>query len=347
VVSVAVQLPGTRYGRVERRPFFEQLVERVRQLPGVEVAGAVSDLPMSTVGLDFEMEFDVVGLDALSPSTRPNAEFRLVVPGYFDAMGMEIVRGRDFDNLDASSDRAVAIANETLVKRYFKTVDPIGRSVNLAMLGEVEIVGVVSDIRHRGLQSKYESEMFIPYGRIVTAEMHVVVQSDLETAAVANAVGDVLTDMDPQLVPSEVAAISDLLWESVAQPRFNTALLSGLALAAAILAFVGTYGIVAYSVSQRTGEIGVRMALGAESKQTVSMIVREALGVVLMGSALGLLGAMGATRFMTRLLFGVAPSDPPTYGFVLAAAIIVGGVAAWLPARRAAGVDPLVALRNE
>ena len=347
VVSVAVKLPGSRYSRAEWRPFFEQLVERVRELPGVDAAGAVSDLPMSDVGLGFEMEFTVLGLDALSPTARPNAEFRLALPGYFDAMDMEMVRGRAFDTLDTTSDRVVVVVNETLVERYFKGVDPIGRSLSAAMLGDVEIVGVVSDIHNENLQSKYESEIFLPFGRIATTEMHVVVQSNLDTAAVASAVGDVLTDMDPQLVPTRVAATADLIWESAAQPRFNTALLSGLALCAALLAIVGTYGIVAYSVSQRTSEIGVRMVLGADSTATVAMIIRQALGIVLAGAALGTLGALGATRFMSQLLFDVQPTDPLTYGVVLVAAVLVGALAAWMPARRATRIDLLAALRNE
>ena len=347
VVSVAVKLPGSRYGRAEWRPFFEQLVERVRELPGVDAAGAVSDLPMSDVGLGFEMEFTVLGLDALSPTARPNAEFRLAVPGYFDAMDMEMVRSRAFDKLDTTSKRGVVIVNETLVERYFKGVDPIGRSLSATMLGEVEIVGVVSDVRNESLQSKYESEIFLPFGRITTTEMHIVVQSNLDTGAVASAVGDVLADMDPQLVPTQVAATEDLIWESAAQPRFNTALLSGLALCAALLAIVGTYGIVAYSVSQRTSEIGVRMVLGADSTATVAMIIRQALGIVLAGAAIGTLGALGATRFMSQLLFDVQPTDPLTYGLVLAATLLVGLLAAWMPARRATRIDLLAALRNE
>lgn len=347
VVSVAVKLPGSRYARAEWKPFFEELVDRVRQLPGVQVAGAVSDLPMSDVGLGFEMEFTVPGLDAVSPTARPNAELRLTLPGYFDAMDMEILRGRAFDRLDTSGDRTVAIVNETLVKRYFGDIDPIGRSVNAAMLGEIEVVGVVSDVRHQGLQSKYESEIFIPCGRIMTPEMHVVVQSNLDTAAVASAVSDVLADMDPQLAISQVAALSDLLWDSVAQPRFNTALLSGLALCAGILAIVGTYGIVAYSVSQRTGEIGLRMALGADSAATVLMIVRRALGLVFVGAAVGILGALGATRFLSQLLYDVQPTDPLTYGVVLVACALVGVLAAWIPARRATRIDPVAALRDE
>ena len=301
---------------------------------------------MSDVGLGFEMEFTVVGLDALSPTARPNADFRLVLPGYFEAMGMEIVRGRAFDKLDLTSDRFVAIVNETVVERYFQNVDPIGRSVRVASLGEVEVAGVVADIRHAGLQSKYESELFLPYGRIATYEMHIVVQSDLSTAAVASAVGDVLADIDPQLAPSQVVAISDLLWESVAQPRFNTALIGSLALCAAILAAIGTYGIVAYAVSQRTAEIGVRMALGADAAATVALIVRQALGIVLAGAVLGVFGALGATRFLGRLLFDVQPTDPLTYSVVLMAAVLIGALAAWIPARRATRIDPVAALRD-
>jgi len=347
VVSVGVQLPTSRYARSEYRLFFEQFVERVGQLPGVKAAGAVSDLPMSNVGLDLELEFTVLGLDAALPTARPNAEFRLVVPGYFDAMGMELVRGRSFDQFDSSSDTLVGIVNETVVDRYFPDLDPIGRSVDVTAIGEIEIIGVAANIRHGGLQSKYESEIFLPYGRLATLQMHVVAHSDLETAAVARAVGDVLADIDPQLAPSEVVAVSELLWESAAQPRFNTALLSALALCASILAIVGTYGIVSYSVAQRTSEIGVRMALGASAASTVAMIVRQALRIVLVGASLGVLGAIGATRFLTRLLFEVAPTDLVTYGVVVVAAVLVGALAAWLPARRATRIDPVSALRYE
>jgi len=347
VVSIAIQLPGTTYARDTWRPFFEQLVERTRELPGVQAAGAISDLPMSSIGLDFELEFKVPGLDAISPTARPSAEFRLAVPGYFETMDMALVRGRAFNSLDATSERSVAIVNETLAARYFSDLDPIGRAIDVDMLGEVEIVGVVNDVKHDGLLSKYESEVYVPYGRISTREMHVVVLSELEPEAISNAVGSVLNDMDPAIVPTEVSVVSELLWESVAQPRFNTALLIGLALCAGVLAVVGTYGIVAFMVSQRTTEIGVRMALGADASATVSMIVRQALGIVLAGTVLGIVGALGGSRFLSGLLFDVAPTDPLTYTVVLAGATIVGLLAAWTPARRAARVDPVSALRGD
>lgn len=230
--------------------------------------------------------------------------------------------------------------------RYFPDVDPIGRSLRLD-LGDVDIVGVVGDIKHDGLLSKYESEIFLPFGRPVsTAEMHLVVQSDAGRVAVAAAIAGVLADMDPELAPSPAVAIADLLWESVARPRFNTALLTILAACGALLAAVGTYGIVAYTVSQRTREIGLRLALGADASATVALIVRQALAIVLGGALLGIAGAIGATRFLQRLLFEVEPTDPPTYGAVLAAAVLIGLLAAWVPARRASRIHPVAALRG-
>lgn len=347
VVAVAVELPRSRYQTDERRTFFKQLVTRVADLPGVKGAGGVSDLPMSEVGVAFEMSFTVLGLDSLAPTARPNADFRAILPGYIEAMGIELIRGRSFDILDGEDDRKIALVNETLVERYFKDIDPIGQMLRMPMAGDLEIVGVVSDIRHGGLQSEFAPELFIPYDQISMSEMHIVVHSDLEPGAAAAAVRDVLADMDPQLAPTAVVAIADLLWESVAQPRFNTALLVALAICAAVLASVGTYGIVAYTVTQRTGEIGVRMALGADSSATVAMIVRQALGIVVLGAFVGLLGAFGATRFLTQLLFGIRPTDPLTYGLVLVVAVVVGGVAAWMPARRATRIDPVSALRED
>jgi predicted permease len=346
VVSMSVQLPRSRLSVAERRPFFEQLVERVAAIPGVGAAGAVSDLPMSAVGLGFELEFQVRGTDALSPTIWPNADFRLVLPGYFEAMGMQVVSGRPFDALDPPGDRGVVIVNQTIVNRYFGDVDPVGRSISIEA-GEFDIVGVVSDIRHGGLLSKYESEVFLPYGRpMSTNEMHVVVQSDADTAVIAGAFREILRDMDPQLAPSQIVAISELLWESVAQPRFNTALLVVLAVCGALLAVIGTYGIVAFSVSQRTREIGLRMALGADGAATMKVIVRRALGIVLTGAGLGVVVALGATRLLSDQLIEINTTDPLTYGVVVVGAILVGLMAAWAPARRATRIDPIEALRD-
>ncbi len=345
VAAVGVQLSRRSYNLEEWRPFFEELTERVASLPGVESAGAVSDLPMSSVGLDLQLEFSVEGVDALDPSVRPNADWRLVLPGYFETMGVEIVRGRGIERGDTAGDRAVVVVNETAAGRYFKDVDPIGRTLRIPQ-GAFEIVGVAADIRHGGLQAKYESEVFLPYGQILTGEMQLVVRTDADLAAVADMVGGQLTDMDPDVVPSRIVALSDLTWESAAELRFNAALLSTLALCGAVLATLGTYAIVAYSVSERAGEIGVRMALGADAAGTIGMIVRDALRVVLLGAALGTICAVGASRLLGRFLFEVEPTDPLTYFAVLTATLAVGGIAAWPPARRATRIQPVAALRR-
>jgi predicted permease len=348
VVSVAVPLPGTRYARAEWRGFFERFTERMAEVPGVVRVGGVSDLPMSSVGLGFEQEFTVPGLDALSPASRPNADLRLTLPGYFEAMAMEIVAGRSFDRLDMAGERRIAVVNETLVRRYFKDLDPVGRTLDIEFLGEIDIVGVVADIRHGGLLAKHESEVYLPYGMpIATSEMHIVVQSDLSQAVIAAAATDILRDMDPELAATEVVAVADLLWQSVARPRFNTALLSGLALCAALLAMVGVYGIVAFTVARRRNEIGIRMALGADSRATAAMVVRQALIVVAIGAGFGVLLALGASRFLGRLLFEIEPTDPVTYGVIVAAALLVGLLAALAPARRATRIDPVSALRDD
>jgi putative ABC transport system permease protein len=346
VVSMAVGVPTTRHDRSEFAAFFDSIVDRVGGLPGVRAAGATSDLPMSAVALDLDLEFQLVGGDALDVTARPNADFRLVLPGYFEAMGMEMVSGRALREADRIATRSVAVVNETLVARYLPNLDPLGRLIRTPMLGDVEIVGVVADTRHGGLQSRYESQVFVPYGRIATGKMHVVAWSDRDPDEVKVDMVAALQDLDPELAPTELVALEDLLWDSVAMPRFNTALLVGLALAAGLLAIIGTYGIVAYSVARRTSEIGVRVALGASGGATVWLIVRQALGTIAVGAVVGLGAALASTRLLAGLLPEGGTFDAGTYAVVALTAVLVGVLASWLPARRATRIDPVNALRE-
>ncbi len=183
----------------------------------------------------------------------------------------------------------------------------------MPMAGSLEIIGIVGNVRHGGLQAEAQPELYVPYRQMAFGDMHVVVHSELGPAIVTRLIRDELSAMDPELAPTEVATISDLLYQSIAQPRFNTALLVGLAVCAATLAAVGIYGVVSYSVVQRTSEIGVRMALGASTGDTVGMIVGQAMTVVAIGVVFGVAGALGAARFIEGLLFGVESTDPATY----------------------------------
>jgi predicted permease len=262
-------------------------------------------------------------------------------------MGIPLIEGRLFDDHDGQEGRGVTLINRSVAERYFPDRNPIGQVLRMPMAGELEIIGIVGDIRHGGLQSEVRPEVYVPFRQLALGEMHIVVHSTEDPASVAAAVNEQISAMDPELAPTEVATISDLLYESIAQPRFNTALLAGLAICAAALAAVGIYGVVAYSVVQRSAEIGIRMALGADAPATVRLIVRQAMTVVTVGVVIGMVGAVGLSRLIEGLLFGTETTDPVTYVAVALMVVVVGTLAAAVPARRATRVDPVDALRQE
>jgi putative ABC transport system permease protein len=348
VVAVAVELPPARYGSPgQQEAFFNELMAGLGSLPGVEAVGAVSFLPMSPVGVEFDMPFSVEGLAAASPSQRPTAEYRAVYPGYFEAMGIGLVEGRLLDELDGTDDRKVALVNETVARRYFQDRSPIGQSIDMPMAGSLEIVGVVADIRHDGLGVQANAELFVPYGQLPLSAMHVVVHTRSDPGSAVRAIRERILAVDPQQPVTEVNAIEDLLAGSVAPTRFNMALLLGLAACAVLLAVVGVYGVVSYTVSRRTRELGVRMALGADAPSAVVLVLTQAVRVVAGGAALGLAVALASSRVLQGLLYEVEPVDPATFAAVVGVTFVVGLVAAAVPAVRAARVDPVEALRVE
>ena len=349
IVATHVVLPRTRYAPpAAKRQFIGDLVERVRKLSGVARASAVSVLPMSPVGIEFDLPFTIDGLSATSPSERPRARYRAVMPEYFQTMEIQLRRGRVFDQFDGRENGPkVAIVNESVVRRYFGNADPIGKLVRMPMAGDLQIVGVVADIRHDGLEASAEAEVFVPYFQFPLSEMQIVVATDREAGAIARMVKTEMAALDPMLPIAKVSAIEDLVSASIAQRRFNTILLVALAVSAALLAAVGVYGVVAYSVTRRTPEIGVRMALGSDADRTFRLVVFGALKVVLIGAVLGLGGAVMAGRSLQNLLFGVPPLDLLTFVASAIAIVAVGVGAATIPALRASRIDPVAALRQE
>ncbi len=348
VVSAAITLPSTRYGeQAQQSQFFSELTDRVVELPGVDSAGVVSSLPLSALGTEFDIPFSFEGLDASSPSERPQAKYRAVVPGYFETMGIPLLDGRSIDRLDGTESRSVTIINRTMATRYFGDRSPVGTLLNMPMLGDLEIVGVVGDVRHQGLAVEAEPEVFVPLVQLPLAEAHLVIRSDLEVASVAALVREEVSRLDPQLPLAQVASMESLLSASVAQPRFNMALILMLALYAVILAGTGIYGVISYSVAQRTGEIGLRMALGASGFDTVFLVVRQSMTMLLAGTLAGVVGSVAAGRFIRGLLYSVSPSDPLTLIAVVTGVVAMGLAAAAIPAIRAARVHPVEALRTE
>ena len=349
IVAAHVVLPNSRYpDPPSKRRFFDSLVARVKTLPGVQRASAVSALPMSPLGVQFDLPFTIEGLETSSPTERPRARYRAVVGEYFQTMNIELKKGRVFDDFDGRENGPkVAIVNESTVRRYFAKVDPIGQLVKIPMAGDLHIVGVVADIKHDGLQGHAQAEVFVPYFQFPLTEMQVVMATDAETTSVVGGVKREMSALDPGLPIVRVSKIEDLVAASIAQPRFTMTLLAALALCAALLAAVGVYGVVTYAVTRRTAEIGVRMALGADADSTFRLVVGSALKVVLIGVVIGLAGAAAAGRSLQSLLFGVPALDVRTYIVSGVAIIAVGAIAASLPALRAARIDPVGALRAE
>ena len=349
VVSMQIVLPDTRYqSGASKKQFYSDLLDRVRAVPEVTHAGAVSALPLSPLGTQFDIPFTIEGLDAKSPSERPRAAYRAAMAGYFEAMAIPLRKGRLFDTFDGvEKGPRVAIINETLAKRYFADVDPLGKLVKMPMAGDLTIVGVVGDVKHDGLQLAAKPEVFVPYYQLALSEMQLVVESDADVSVLLSRVRSVLGSIDRSLPVARVSRIEDVLSASIAQPRFNMALLVGLAVCAALLAAVGVYGVVTYSVARRTSEIGLRMALGAGAGDAFRMVVKSAAQVVLSGVLIGLVGAALLGKAIGGLLFGVDPMDLVTFAAAGLALVVVGVLAASVPAARAARVDPVLALRQE
>jgi putative ABC transport system permease protein len=349
VIAFHVVLPDARYrGSPPKLQFYNELLPRMHAVPAFSKVTAVSALPMSPLGVQFDLSFTIDGLEASSPSERPRAAYRGVMPGYFDAMAIPLREGRTFDAFDGREDgQRVAIVNETLAKRYFGSTSPLNRQVKMPMAGDLTIVGVVADVKHDGLQSKAMPEVFVPYERLALSQMQVVVVTDLSLADASSAAKSVLASVDASLPFGKISRMEDLVSASIAQPRFNMLLIIGLALAAALLAAVGVYGLVTHAVTRRTVEIGVRAALGAQPRQAFSLVVVAALKLVFTGVVAGVVGAALLSRSLESLLFGVSAFDPATYVAAGVAILMVGLLAATLPALRASRIDPVRALRQE
>ena len=339
--------PGT--GAVpdsKRATFFSRLEEALQTVPGVESVGTVSSLPLNPVGVDYDLPVVVEGRPRPRPGEEPQADFRVATTGYFGTMRIPIRRGRDFTAFDGPNSVPVVIINDTLAREIFPGEDPLGR--RLMLYGRArEIIGVVGSVKHRGFSGEPRPEMTLPYRQFQIGEMTVVLRGSLDSAAAAETIRNAVRSLDPVQPVSRVRAMETFLADATAQPRFTTVLLSGFALLALTLAVVGVYGVMSYTVNQRAREIGLRVALGADRRQVVWMVVRRGLTLAAAGIAGGLLGALAGTRLLTGLLFGVTATDPAT----LTACVIVLGAAslaaAYVPAIRASRIAPAIVLKTE
>ena len=341
-VAAEVWLPGSRYPDDAAHPrFFSTLVERVAAVPGIEAAGVVSNLPLSG-------NYDRVGVEIEgrpAGSEKPDMERYVVSPGYFEAVGLPLLRGRLPTARDTADAPGVAVVGDGTARRIWPGEDALGKRVRRG--GQwFEVVGVVGDVRHYGLDVPAALQVYFAQDQHPSQGMIVVARGRAPAEAVA-AVREQVRALDPELPVFNVATLDEVVSRSVASRRFAAVLLTAFAAMAVFLALVGIYGVIAHGVGQRHREIGVRMALGARRAQVVAGVLRGSLGAVAAGLVLGLAGAAAAGRAMAGLLYGVAADDPRTLAAAAIAVLAVAALAAWLPARRAATLDPLIVLRSE
>ena len=345
VVGAQVLLPTTKYrDRPALARFYEDVIERLRRLPGVRAASAVSALPMSDVGMAMALPFNVEGQQP-PRGEDPLADVRIVAPGYFDTMRIRLVAGRFLDDRDVDAAPRTCVINETMARRYFPVRSPLGQTVQNPH-GKSEVVGVVADVRAQGLDTEPKKQVYLPLRQSPMAGMAVVARTEQDPLALGDAIQRIIWSVDPEQPIYRLSTMDQILARAVFLPRLSATLLALFALAALLLAALGIYGVLSYSVGQRTREIGLRMALGSTGSQTIGLVVRHSLLLVAMGGALGLGAAVFLAQAMAGVLYGVGPFDLPSFALSLVVLLLAGIGASLLPALRATRVDPMAALRE-
>jgi putative ABC transport system permease protein len=352
LLALQLALPESRYPDSARvTAFYETLLSRLRALPDAQSVGLTSHVPLDSGG--FRIGVTILGRPPVSPQQSPAARYRAVSANYFATLGVPVVAGRGLDERDRRGGVRVAVINQTMAQRYWTKENPIGQRFTLDDNDPTpaEIVGVVTDVKHFGPVAENQPEFFMPFAQasdfLLSRGLNVVVQPRGDIAYALATVRSTLRSLDPELPLYRVTTLQQLHRESVAMPRVYGALLGSFALAALLLAAIGIYGVIAYTVAQRQREIGVRIALGASRRDVLNLVVGDGVRLAVLGAGLGLLGALGLTRLIAAQLYNVSATDPEVFIGVTAVLIAIALLACWLPARRAAKLDPMVALRTE
>ena len=349
LLALDIPLSTTRYKETEKQvAFFQQAIERVKALPGVRDAALVNYLPFS--GNDTTLTFDIEGRPPFPRGEEPEARLRLASPDYFRTMNTPLLRGRPFLESDTAQSPQVLLINETFARRFFPNEDPIGKRV---MIGEPdsaprEIVGITGNMRDESLDAELLPEFYTAYAQNPTRRMNLVVRAAAgDPASMTGAVRGVIREMDSEQTIWRTQTMDELLARSVAGRRFSMLLLGVFAGVALVLAALGIYGVMAYSVTRRTHEIGIRIALGARTGDVLKLVVGQGMLLAGIGLALGLIAAFAVTRVLAGLLYGVSATDPLTYASITLLLACIAFLSCYIPARRATKVDPMVALRYE
>lgn len=350
VLTMAVTLSGDAY----REPasltnFFTRAIERVRALPGVDGASLISDLFLSST--PNSTNFSIEGRPAFTPAESVEVPVDSIAPGYFATMGIPVKSGREFTASDTADGTAVVVINETMARQFWQGESPLGRRITYGGPGDgarwMTIVGVVGDTRRVGYEAPIRPETYIPMSQFPARRMLMVVRSGSDPVALASSIRGAVASIDPSQPVYQIATVEQLLGNLTAERRLNTLLFALFAGVAALLAAAGIYGVIAYSVEQRTRELGVRLALGARRSEVFGLVLKEGMVLAVAGVVAGLAAAFGTTQVMRSLLYDTSATDPVTYAAMASAALVVAVIACLVPALRATQVDPLTALRAD
>jgi len=350
VLTMDVALPQEdTYGPPQRTTFCDDLAREASAVPGVTGVSAISHMPLS--GANAGRSITIESRPMPAPGEGAGASYRLTCPGYFATLGIPLVRGRDFTPADSTGAPGVVIINEATAARYWPGGDPLGQRIKLGDFDSrnpwLTIVGIARNVRHFGLDSDVRREMFRPYAQAAWPTMTIAAKTTVEPLSVAQAVKAAVMRIDPGSPVSRIRSMEQIVADSTGQRRFPMLLLSLFSAVALVLAAVGVYGVVSYVVSQRTREIGIRMALGARAAQVTRMVMRRSLAPIGAGIVAGIAGARLASTLLASLLYQVTPGDPVVLFAIVALLAATGALACLVPARRAATVDPLVVLKEE
>jgi len=349
VLALDIPLSRETYKTTEERvAAFQQLIARMKTVPGVRDVSVVSNVPLSEN--DIEVSFQVEGREPYKPGEEAVADYTVAGSDYFRTMDIALLRGRVFTDSDTANSPQVMVVSKAFTKVYFPNEDAIGKRIVLDGKNTTprEIVGVVDDVRRKGLDSDVQPEMYFSYVQKPERRLNLVIRSTTDDASqLTTAARAEVKAFNPRQIIWRAQTLEQMLSTSVAPRKFNMMLLGIFACVALVLAAVGLYGVMSYSVSWRTQEIGIRMALGAKRTDVLRMVVRQGMTMTLVGLALGLVGVIALSRVMVGLLYGVSPTDPLTYAGVSIVLLVVALLACLIPARRATRVDPIVALRSE
>jgi putative ABC transport system permease protein len=352
LLTMRIQLSGERYGQGQGAGavnFYQQLIQRVESLPGVQGVGAISDIFLSQT--PNSSNFSIEGRPDFKPEERIETPVDVVSPNYFRVVGTALVSGRWFDERDGSQTTPVVIINETMARRFWPNEDPLGKRIKYGGQGSNDpwktIVGVVADARRTGFEHEVRCETFLPHAQSPSRGMTLVARSTTRPEALAASVRQAVRELDKDQPVYDIRPMAAMLGEMVARRRLNMLLFGLFAGVALLLAGVGIYGVMSTAVTQRSHEIGVRLALGARAADVLKLVVREGMTLAVIGVVIGLAVALLVTRLMTSLLYGVSATDPATFVLIALLLTAVALVACWIPARRATMVDPMVALRVE